>query len=78
MPRYFFNTSDGRKHPDEEGVDLADNAAARIYAVRYAGEVLLSEPEALARGHTLDVEVVSEGGETLFTIHTAVSGDEAV
>ncbi|MBB3860799.1 hypothetical protein GGQ88_002068 [Novosphingobium hassiacum] len=74
MPRYFFHTRDGRDHPDHEGVELANDAAARLYAVRYAGEVLISEPEALARGHKLDVQVVDERGEALFAIHSVVSG----
>lgn len=73
MPRYFFNTADGRKVCDEEGVELANDAAAKVYAVKYAGEVLLSEPETLAEGHKLDVQVVSEHGETLFTFRSRVS-----
>ncbi|KRD95850.1 hypothetical protein ASE63_12605 [Bosea sp. Root381] len=34
MPRYFIDTSDGdRSILDEEGIDLADDAAARLSAL---------------------------------------------
>ncbi len=73
MPRYYFNTSDGRKHPDEEGVELSDDHHARVYATKYAGEVLMSEPESLKDGHTFNVEVVNELGVTLFAICSTLS-----
>jgi hypothetical protein len=38
MPRYFFTV--GSEEPDDVGVELADDKAARSEAIRAAGEIL--------------------------------------
>lgn len=69
MPRYFFNTSDGRKDRDDLGVVLADDHAVRVYAVQYAGELLKSEPESISQGVALHVCVQGERGDELFSVN---------
>ncbi|TPI13027.1 hypothetical protein FJW06_15330 [Mesorhizobium sp. B4-1-3] len=40
MTRYFFHVDNGTFIPDEDGVDLPDLDAARMEAVRAAGEMI--------------------------------------
>ena len=40
MPRYFFHVDNGEFIPDKTGTDLADLNAARVAAVRAAGEMI--------------------------------------
>jgi hypothetical protein len=68
MPRYFFNTADGTRVPDDLGVDLQDVAAARSAAITYAGEILSSEPHLLDDDHHFTVEVTADAGLELFRI----------
>ncbi len=46
MPRYFFHSEDGHLEIDETGTELADTAAARTEAVRFAGALLQDRPQA--------------------------------
>jgi hypothetical protein len=66
--RYFFNTKDGTRHLDKEGVELKDKAAARVEAVRYAGAVMANEPGVLWDGQEFHVEVSNERGLQLFDV----------
>lgn len=50
MLRYFFDLSDGGWEPDEIGTELPDVDAAHREAIRFAGEVLKSEPRRLSKG----------------------------
>ena len=70
MPRYHFSSVDGGRDWDPEGVDLPDQHAARAYAVRYAGELLQSEPEAVWDAGQWRVEVSDDAGTLLFTVTT--------
>lgn len=70
MPRYFFNTADGGVNPDDHGMELPDDTAARVAAVRYAGDVLSDQPDVLGTGRHFRVEVVREDGTQLSTIVT--------
>ncbi|RYG56083.1 MAG: hypothetical protein EON56_04705, partial [Alphaproteobacteria bacterium] len=45
MARYFFHVRDGQAYDDLQGTELADLDAARREAVRFAGSLLLDEPE---------------------------------
>jgi hypothetical protein len=40
MPRYFFHVDNGTFAPDDTGAELPDLAAARVEAVRAAGEMI--------------------------------------
>lgn len=66
MPRYFFFASD--TGADDTAVDLSDHAAARRYAIRYAGEVMNDQPEVLWDGREFSVTVRDETGLLLFTV----------
>jgi hypothetical protein len=67
MPRYHFNTSDGRPACDPTGVECADLAGAKRLAVRFAGAML---PEIADEIFDTDfrLEVTNDAGLTLFSI----------
>lgn len=68
MPRFYFNTTDGGVHRDEEGTDLPSTAAARVEAVRYGGSLLADDPDLLWDGRELRVEVTDESGGVVATV----------
>lgn len=68
MPRYFFHIRDGSEYPDDEGVVLRDIDAAKEEAIRYAGEILQSEPKRFWTGEEWQMTVVNDAGLTLFTL----------
>ncbi|WP_336487793.1 DUF6894 family protein [Methylobacterium nigriterrae] len=49
MPRFHFNVYDGVRLPDAEGTDLPDWQAARLEAIRKAGEILKEETRTTSR-----------------------------
>ena len=68
MPRYFFHSEDGRLEHDETGTVLADNSAARIEAVRFAGSLLAQRSHALWEATRWRMLVTDEKAMILFTI----------
>lgn len=70
MPRYFFNTADGHRDCDEEGVELPNGNAARAEAIRYAGAVMNNHPDVLWDGRDFRVEVVNEDKQLVCTVIT--------
>ena len=68
MARYFFDTVDGSRCKDDEGIELKNLSAARKQAIVYAGEVLNHDPEVLWDGHDFKVFVKNEDHVLLFTI----------
>jgi hypothetical protein len=71
MPRFYFNSTDGGRYCDPEGVQLADEAAARREAIRYLAELLVDGEVALS-GNGLRVDVTGEDGEPLFVVETVI------
>jgi hypothetical protein len=70
MPIYHFHSANGQREPDLEGMELADDCAAQMAAVQYAGDVLRSDgPSVWSHGHWR-VEVTNGDGELLFTVIT--------
>ena len=69
MPRYFFHTRDGRTPPDAEGSELPSLEAARVEAVRAAGEQLKWHAETFWNEGEWSLEVTDETGLTLFTLY---------
>jgi len=69
MPRYFFNTFDGRHFVDSEGEELPDKYAAWAEATRTAGEILRDLDGRLEVGSTWRLEVTDELRNPLFVIH---------
>ena len=62
MPRYFFHTADGGVQRDVEGTELAGVEEAKVAAIRFAGEVLSSEPNSLSDRGEFQVRVLDENG----------------
>ena len=69
MPRYFFHPRDGRTQPDATGSEFPSLAAARVEAVRMAGELLKWQAETFWNEAEWSLEVTDEKGLTLFTLH---------
>lgn len=68
MARYFFHTANHGRERDEQGFELADDDAARIEAIRFAGSMMADQPKVLWDGKDFRVEVTNEPGDLLFTI----------
>lgn len=68
MPRFFFHTADGERDLDKEGIELADNAAARKEAIRFAGALMHDQPDVLWDGRDYRGEVTNTANDLLFTI----------
>ena len=68
MARYFFNIVEDGHKVDAIGADYLDPEIARMEAVRFAGEILRSEPERVWKGAELRVEATDAWGTVLFTI----------
>lgn len=68
MRRYFFHTRDGYREIDEVGVDLPDDAAAGLEAIRYGGSLLADDPQIMRQDQGLRVECVDDAGRLCFTL----------
>ncbi|MDP4026856.1 hypothetical protein Q8W71_30720 [Methylobacterium sp. NEAU 140] len=66
MPRFHFNVHDGVSRLDLEGTELPDWRAARLDAIRLAGEILRDEAERVALGEDWRIEVTDHTGLVLF------------
>jgi hypothetical protein len=66
MPLFHFNVCDGVCLPDREGSEWPDWQAARLEAIRRAGEVLKREAERIALGEDWRIEVTDHTGLILF------------
>jgi hypothetical protein len=77
MPRYFFNIVDNGRENDDEGMELPDEAAARIAGISYAGSVLHNEPHLLDGGRPLCVEVAGDAGRVVCKVVMSVDNEAA-
>lgn len=68
MPRYFFHVYDDVIAHDQEGVELPNEAAARLQALVGARDLMAEQVKHgyLVRSHWIDV--VDAQGEALFTL----------
>ena len=78
MPKYFFHSEDGHLLHDSVGTELDDAGAARIEAVRFAGELLEDRPQALWESTRWRLLVTDENSSILFTIEVFTSVGTAV
>ena len=78
MPRYFFNVVDGVAMEDMEGIVLPDFPAARLEAIRRAGEILQNNALSVALGDDWRIEVREERGIILFVMTFLVHEAPAV
>lgn len=60
MPKYFFNTVNGRRYPDEDGADLPDMNSVRGKATLVIGELLKEQPTDLWDTGRLRLEVAAK------------------
>jgi hypothetical protein len=68
MAIFYFDTEDGGRHEDLEGVELADLATAKMEAVTMTGEMLRDRPDDLWASRGLRMTVADENHRPLFVI----------
>jgi hypothetical protein len=68
MARYHFHTEDGRHHPDQDGLELADVAVARVEAVKAIGQLINEKPDEFWRDGLFRMTVTNAEGLTLFIL----------
>lgn len=68
MPRFHFNIYDGVTALDREGIALPDLDAARVEAIRFAGESLRDDAHRLRLGEDWHMDVTDETGLILFRL----------
>ena len=69
MPRYFFHIDDGSTVQDEEGVELASEAAAKCEAVKLAGQMICDSAGTFWSKEEWKLTATDETGLTLFCLH---------
>lgn len=68
MPRYFFNVVEDNHKVDVVGADFPDAETARMEAVRFAADLLKSEPGRAWKGAELRIEASDVWDTVLFTL----------
>jgi hypothetical protein len=66
VPRYHFNILDGVQLRDADGTELPNWQAARLEAIRRAGEILRNDAQSVALGEDWRIEVTDSTGLILF------------
>ncbi|MEL6064001.1 MULTISPECIES: DUF6894 family protein [unclassified Methylobacterium] len=66
MPRFYFHVHDGCSVLDPDGTELADPQAARLEAIRIAGDILKHDAHRIALGEDWRIEVTDDTGLILF------------
>ncbi|MGH1572914.1 DUF6894 family protein [Methylobacterium sp. P31] len=66
MPRFHFHVHDGYSELDTEGTELSDWQAARLEAIRLAGDILKHDAHRIALGEDWRIEVTDHTGLVLF------------
>jgi hypothetical protein len=77
MPRYFFNTEDGRRYPDEDGSELPNLVAVRLEATRIMAELLKEQPQDFLQTGRLRVEVTDDRDRKVLVLDVAVTCEAA-
>ena len=72
VARYFFHTTNGAPTRDAEGLELATTHRAELEAVRFLGDLLSEQPEALWPSRSLTITVTDVGGRVAFTVQARV------
>jgi hypothetical protein len=68
MAQYFFHTENGRRLPDDEGVDLPDLAAVRAEAVGVLADLLKDNSQAFLETRRLRIVVEDAQQATVFVL----------
>ena len=69
MAHFFFEIHNGSFIADDEGQELADIAAARTHALRYAGQVIADEAHRVSELTEWRLEVVDADRQPVFALH---------
>ena len=77
MPRFHFHVHDGYSALDTEGTELPDWQAARLEAIRLAGDILKHDADRIALGEDWRIEVTDHAGLILFQM-TFLGGESPV
>ena len=77
MPRYFFNTVDGRRYPDEDGTDLPDLGAVRRKATLVLAELLREQPLEVWESGPMRIEVTDEAGAIVMSLSVAAGAEKS-
>ena len=77
MPRYFFNTVDGRRYPDPDGIDLPSLEMVRAKATRVIGELLKERPSDFLDTGRLRLEVTDESGAVVLVLDVSLTCEVA-
>jgi hypothetical protein len=72
MPRYFFHVHADADVRDDHGMELQDDATARLHGVAMLGKVLREDPNVLLMAGELRVTATREDGVVIFTIETTL------
>lgn len=74
MPRFYFHIRDGRDLLDADGIDLVNEAAAQVEAVRLAGEVLKDEAAHVIQTSAWSLDVADEMGRVVCELGLRITG----
>lgn len=72
MPRFFFNVSDTKTLFDPEGTELPNWQTARIFAIRYMGELLQSDAKNIAENDDWHIDVTDETGLVMMRLDFSI------
>ncbi len=78
MPRFHFHIFDGREQRDDDGTELPDFEAARVEAIRCAGEILKDQAHHIALGEEWRMDVTDETGLILLRLDFSAQVSSAV
>lgn len=65
MPQYYFHVHDGREIPDEDGITLAGDEAARVQAIAAAADALRDLGERFWYHPEWRLHVIDQQGATV-------------
>ncbi|MGZ3404684.1 MAG: DUF6894 family protein [Phenylobacterium sp.] len=68
MPKFHFHTEDGQHHPDPDGLELTDSAAARAEAIRALGQLVAERHEEFWQDGAFRMLVTDGSGLTLIVL----------
>lgn len=71
MAHFHFNIITGTSQPDTEGIELADQRAAKTRSLKILGEYLHEDISDFWNTQKLEIVVTDEGGLILFRIAVA-------
>lgn len=77
MPRYYFQVHDGTDEQDRDGMELSGTDAARLQALRLAGEIIRDAGIRGSSRQDWDIVVTDHTGLVLFRMAFIVSESAA-